>query len=69
MCKATKARNDIDNLIKIFVLLTLKKKINGKTERTKQECGSPSLQPSLRCHTLALFLYIDFLVFLEKKNG
>jgi hypothetical protein len=24
-----------------------------KANAQKQECGSPSLQPSLRCHTLA----------------
>jgi hypothetical protein len=26
-----------------------------KSQRAKQECGSLSLQPSLRCHTLAFF--------------
>jgi len=48
-CKKT------DDGMKIEFLLHKDKKENGKSSPQKQECGCPSLQPSLRSHTHAFF--------------
>jgi len=45
---------DNDRMIMKFLLHKDKEK-NGKPSPQKQECGCPSLQPSLRSHTHAFF--------------
>jgi hypothetical protein len=42
-------------MIKEFLLLKDKKENREKALAQKQECGCPSLQPSLRSHTHAFF--------------
>jgi hypothetical protein len=39
----------------IKFLLHKDKEVNGKPTAQKQECGCPSLQPSLRSHSHAFF--------------
>jgi hypothetical protein len=50
--QAEKKDNDT---MKMKFLLHKDKEENGKPTAQKQECGGPSLQPSLRSHTHALF--------------
>jgi hypothetical protein len=49
-----KKRND-NNTMTMKFLLHKDKEENGKPSPQKQECGCPSLQPSLRSHTHAFF--------------
>ena len=50
--QAEKKDNDT---MKMKFLLHKDKEENGKPTAQKQECGCPSLQPSLRSHTHAFF--------------
>jgi hypothetical protein len=47
-------KKDNDTMTMIF-LLHKDKEEKGNTSPQKQECGCPSLQPSLRSHTHAFF--------------
>ena len=54
-CKPLQAsrRKKTDDTMTMKFLLHKDRKEKGKPTAQKQECGCPSLQPSLRSHTLA----------------
>lgn len=61
ICKtlATSQKKDNDTMT-IKFLLHKDKEENGKPSPQKQECGCPSLQPSLRSHTHAFLADTPF---------